>query len=102
MNSPAKPLRKACYYSATIACSCYYCEWWCGAINCVIVVSPRKPARCYVSPPKVAKISHRLKINIVSCPKDIAEGVVAGKYRLLFFTPETILNSRKWIYFIQE
>ena len=35
-------------------------------------------------------------------PEDIAEGVVAGKYRLLFFTPETILNSRKWIYFIQE
>ena len=22
--------------------------------------------------------------------------------RLLFFTPETILNSRKWRYFIQE
>ena len=33
---------------------------------------------------------------------NIAEGVVAGKYQLLFFTHETILNSRKWIYFIQE
>ena len=28
-------------------------------------------------------------------PEDVAEGVVAGKYRLLFFTPETILNSHK-------
>ena len=24
-------------------------------------------------------------------PEDVTEGVVAGKYRLLFFTPETIL-----------
>ena len=35
-------------------------------------------------------------------PEDVAEGVVAGKYRLFFFTPETILNSHKWRYFIQE
>ena len=27
---------------------------------------------------------------------DVAEGVVAGKYQLLFFTPETFLNSRKF------
>ena len=36
-------------------------------------------------------------------PEDVTEGDVAGKYRLLlFFTPTTILNSRKWRYFIQE
>ena len=35
-------------------------------------------------------------------PEDVAEGVVTGKYRLLFFTPETILNSRKWRHFIRE
>ena len=35
-------------------------------------------------------------------PEDVAEGVVPGKYRLLFFTPETILNSRKWRHFIRD
>ena len=33
----------------------------------------------------------------------LAEGVVAGECTYYcFFTPETILNSRKWRYFIQD
>ena len=33
---------------------------------------------------------------------DVAEGVVAGKYRLLFLSLKQFLKSRKWRYFIQD
>lgn len=35
-------------------------------------------------------------------PESVSEGVLAGKYKLLFFTPEAILNCGKWRHFIRE